>query len=166
MNNADQLIIALIETGRRATKEELRQITEHVAQSPFASRPLKINRWLRNELEKRQVAVPQPTIPAIELHLLKRVVFDQQWPPHTTVAQFLADLHQAVRHPKARIWTYRFLGEPFVGFLSPSHIQNVPRPEDFIVAYSADYGTIKTGFQASSSEAIFTDEFENLIQHR
>jgi hypothetical protein len=43
----------------------------------------------------------------------------------------------------------------------------VPNPEAFIfVAYSADYSTIKTGFQASSAEAIFTEAFEDLTRHK
>jgi len=43
----------------------------------------------------------------------------------------------------------------------------VGNPEAFIfVAYSADYGAIKTGFQASSPEAVFTDELESLVRHK
>lgn len=34
------------------------------------------------------------------------------------------------------------------------------------MAYSADHDVIKTGFQASMPEAIFTEAFENLIRHR
>jgi hypothetical protein len=76
-------------------------------------------------------------------------------------------LHQAVRHPDAQIWTYRWLGESFVAFLAPSHVHNVPNAEEFIfVAYSADHGTIKTGFQASSPDAIFTEVFEHLTLQR
>ena len=95
------------------------------------------------------------------------MVLDQQWPLSSTVDQFIADLHQAVRHPEVQVWTYRWLGEVFAGFLAPSHIQNVPNPEALLfVAYSADHHVIKTGFQASSSDAIFTDAFEKLIRHR
>lgn len=54
-----------------------------------------------------------------------------------------------------------------VGFLAPSHIQHVPKPETFIfVAYCADYSTIKTGFQASGAEAVFNSAFAHLVQHR
>ena len=76
-------------------------------------------------------------------------------------------MHQAVAHPDVQMWTYRWFGESFAGFLAPSHVQNVPDPEAFLfVAYSADHGAIKTGFQASSPDAIFTDAFERLTRHR
>ena len=167
MNNVAQLILTLINTNRQATDEELQQIVSHAAQTPFSSRPLKMNRWLRQELADRGARVPSERLPSAEIHLLKRIHLDRQWPPGTTVAQFVADLHQAMQHPDMQVWTYRWLGEAFAGFLSPSHVQNVPNSEAGIfVAYSADHGVIKTGFQASSPEAICTEAFEHLRRHR
>jgi hypothetical protein len=167
VTNVAQLILTLIRTNRQATTEELQQIITTAAQAPFSSRPLKITRWLRQALEARGLRVPSEKLPSVEIHLLKRMHLDRQWPLGTTRDQFIADLHHAVQHPNVQVWTYRWLGEAFVGFLAPSHIQNVSNSEAYIfVAYSADYGVIKTGFQASSLEAIFTETFENLTQHR
>lgn len=167
MNNVAQLIHTLISSNRQTTDEELQQLITHVAQAPFSSRPLKINRWLRKELEARGLHTRFEKLPSVEIHLLKRIHLDRQWPPDTTVDQFIADLHQAVQHPDVRVWTYRWLGEAFAGFLAPSHVQNASNPEAFVfVAYSADHSIIRTGFQASSPDAIFTDVFENLIRHR
>jgi len=42
-------------------------------------------------------------------------------------------------------------------------------PQDFVVhfvAYSADHGTITTGFQASGPETIFTDAVAQLRRQR
>jgi hypothetical protein len=165
--NVDQLILNLIDTNRHATDEELQCLMSHVAQAPFSSRPLRINKWLRQELEARGIQVTSERLPSVEIHLLKRIHLDRQWPPHSTVGQFIADLHQAVQHPDVHVWTYRWLSEAFAGFLAPSHVQNVPNPEALIfVAYSADHHVIKTGFQASSSDAIFTEAFEKLTRHR
>ena len=167
MNNVAQLILTLINTNRQATDEELQQIITRAAQAPFSARPLKINRWLRQELAERGFRVPSERLPSVEIHLLKRIHLDRQWPPGTTVAQFIADLHRAIQHPDVQVWTYRWLGEAFAGFLAPSHVQNVPNSETCIfVAYSADHGVIKTGFQASGHAAIFTEAFENLTRHR
>jgi hypothetical protein len=167
VNDVDELIRALIDTNRQATSDELEQIITHVAQAPFSSRLLKINRWLRKELEARELQVPTQKLPSVEIHLLKRIHLEQQWSPGTTVDQFIADLHQAVQHPDAQVWTYRWLGEAFAGFLAPSHVRNVPNPEAFIfVAYSADYGAIRTGYQASGPNTVFTEAVENLIHHR
>lgn len=165
--HTDQLIRSLVNSRRQATAQELRQVVAHVAQAPVSSRLIKVNQWLRQELTGRGVLIPSERLPSVEIHLLKRVHFDGQWLPDTTVAQFTADLHRAVEHPEAQVWTYRWLGESFAGFLSPSHVRNVPNPEAFIfVAYCADHSTIRTGFQASSPDAIFTDAFEKLIRHR
>jgi hypothetical protein len=162
-----QLILTLIGSQRQATNEELQQIIAYVAQAQFSSRPLKINRRLRHELEVQGGQVPSEPLPSVEIHLLKRIHLDKQWPLGTSVDGFIADLHQAVQHPEVQVWTYRWLGEAFAGFLAPSHVQNVSNPEPLIfVAYSADYDTIKTGFQASSSNAIFSDAFENLTRHQ
>ena len=167
MNSVDELILTLIRTARQATDEEVQQLVSHVAQAPFSSRLLKINRWLHKELKARGVQFASDKLPSVEIHLLKRIHLDRQWPPGTTVNQFVADLHQAVQHPGVQIWTYHWLSEAFAGFLAPSHVQNVPNPEAFIfVAYNADRSVIQTGFQASSPEAIFTNAVENVIRHR
>ena len=167
MNTVNQLVRSLIDSRRQATDEEQQRIIAHVAQAPLSSRPMKITQWLRQELEAQGVHVASEKLPSVELHLLKRIYVDGQWPPGTTVAQFTADLHRAVQHPDVRIWTYRWLGEAFVGFLAPSHVQDAPNPETFLfITYSADYGTIKTGFQASRPETIFTGAVDELIRHR
>jgi hypothetical protein len=43
--DTDTLIIELIESGQRATDEEVSQIMAHVAQAPFASRLVRPPRW-------------------------------------------------------------------------------------------------------------------------
>ena len=66
----DQLIITLVEAGRQASEEELDRIIEHVARAPFATHPVRISRWLREELRKHQLHVTQARMPSLELHLL------------------------------------------------------------------------------------------------
>ena len=105
MNNVAPLILTLIETNRQATDEEMQQIIGHVAQAPFSSRPLKMNRWLRQELADRGFQGPSERLPSVEIHVLKRIHLDRQWPPGTTVAQCVADLHQAIQHPAMQVWT-------------------------------------------------------------
>ncbi len=165
--NIDLLIQTLILDNRRATDIETQQIITYVAQRPFASYPTRLTRWLRQELMTHGINISQDKQPSVEIHLLKRIYFDGQWSIGTTAEQFEADLHQSVQHPAVQIWTYRRLGEHYVGFLAPSHVHDAPHLKPFIfVAYSADYGTITTGFQASGANTIFTDAFEQLVQHR
>ena len=165
--DTDNLIRRLILDQIQATEQEIAQIIAHVAQQPVSSFPRKINLWLREELDMLGIQAPSGKLPSVQIHLFKRIYYDGQWLPNTTITQFEADLHKAVQHPAIALWTYRWLGEHFAGFLAPSHVHNVPHPQQFIfVAYVADYGTIKTGFQTSGVDTIFTNEFESLVRHR
>jgi hypothetical protein len=162
----DALIVELIESGQRATDEELSQIVAHVAQAPFASRLVRPPRWWREALARLGITMPA-RVPASEAHLLKRVYYDQQWPVGTTTDQFVADLRLAIQHPDARVWTYEYFGEPCIGLLAPSHIRGTPGAKPYIfVAYSARYGTLTTGYQASGPETIFNEKHQRLTQHR
>jgi hypothetical protein len=162
----DTLILTLIVAGRQASEDELQHIVAHLSCAPFASRSVRVTRWLRGQLAARGIEV-QKRMPSIEVHMLKRVYLEQQWPPDTKADTYVADLHQAVRHPEAKIWTYRYYGEPMVGVMAPSHVQDVLSPQPFIfVAYNPRYGTIVTGYQASGPDAIFTDGFEQVRQQR
>ncbi len=167
MEIVDGLIQTLIAKKRYATNEEVQQIIEHIAQRPLATYLIKMTLWLRQALATRGVAVPATKLPSAQIHLLKRIYYDGQWPAGTTISQFETELHRAAHHEAVQLWTYRWVNEHFAGLLAPSHVRNVPEPEDFIfVAYSADYGTIKTGFQASGVHTIFTEDFEHLVRHR
>jgi hypothetical protein len=162
----DALIVELIESGQRATDAELSQIVAHVARAPFASRLVRPPRWWRETLARLGITMPA-RVPASEAHLLKRVYYDRQWPVGTTTAQFVADLRLAIQHPDARVWTYEYFGEPCIGLLAPSHIRGTPGAKPYIfVAYSARYGTLTTGYQASGPETIFNEKHQRLTQHR
>jgi len=164
--DVDALIIELIESGRKATDDELAQIVAHVAQAPMASRLIRPPSWLRKALARFGITMPA-RVPASEAHLLKRIYYDQQWPVGTTIDQFIADLRLAIRHRDVRVWTYEYFGEPRVGLLAPSHIRGTPgaRPYIFVV-YSARYGTLTTGYQASGPETIFNENHQRLTQHK
>lgn len=169
MSPIQKLVIALIDTGRFATLQEVEDIVNHVAQASFSARLLKVNQRFRQDLANSGIQLTNVYLSSLEIHLLKRIYIEQQWPIGTTVAQYLADLQQAVREPTCEIYTYRWRGEAFVSFLAPSHQQTVQvrNPQPFIfVAYSVDYDTIKTGFQASSAASIFTPYFQQITRHR
>lgn len=167
MHNVNQRILTLVSIQRQATNEALQQSITHVARAPLSLRPVKMTRWLRQELAARGVRSPSAKLPSVDIHLLQRMHLDWQWPAGTTVEQCLADLPQAVQHPEVQVWTSRWLGEACAGFLSPAPIQHVPTPEvSMCVAYSADHGVIRTGFQASSPEAVCAEGCAHLTRQR
>ncbi len=150
MLTVDELILELIEIGHPAFTEELATITAHVAQAPFATYQARVPIKLRRVMADLGTVLA-PKLSSFEIHLLKRVYEEQQWPVGTTAQQYIADLHSATSHPDSQIWTYRYFAQPFAGFLAPSHVQDATRPEDYLfVAYSPVYGTIPTGYQTST----------------
>lgn len=162
----DDLILKLIETERQASAEELAVIIAHVAQAPFATYLAKVPNQLRRLLTAKGGELPV-RLSSLAIHWLKRVVEEEQWPTRTTDVQYVADLQEAILHPHVQIWSYRYYRQPFVGFLSPSHIQGVKGARAFIfVVYSPLYGTITTGYQASSVDEIFTDDYTDVKRQR
>lgn len=166
MAATDDLILNLIETGRQASTEEVVAIVAHVAQAPFASYLSRVPVNLRQLLMQKGVSVPT-RLSSLERHLLKRIYVEQQWPIGTTAETYLRDLRMAIAHPPVQIWTYRYFGQPFVGFLAPSHVRQAIKPESHLfVAYSPEYQTLTTGYQASGSDSIFTDEYTDVVRHQ
>jgi len=163
----DRLIFELVATERKASCSEIKQITTHIAQAP--RHPIKIDRRLVGRTYLGRVIEPTTRLSSIEAHLLKRVYVEQQWNEETTLERYVRDLRHAVKHPESLIWTYEHRGAPCVGILSPSHVQNVPNPEEFIfVVYNVRFSVIMTGFQASGIDAIPSLSLfhKNLVQQK
>jgi hypothetical protein len=139
----NDLMLDLMATGRQATSEELTAIIVHVAQAPFATYLSRVPTRLRQLLAQRGVAVPAK-LPSLQIHLLKRIHDEQQWPMGTTTEQYVADLHYAVSQPNVQVWTYRYFGQPFVGFLAPSPVRGAARMEPYIVTTQPRRGTRDT----------------------
>lgn len=166
MPTADEFILDLIATGRQATADELDAIIAHVARVPFATYLSPVPGKLQALLATHGIQVPT-RLPSVERHLLKRIYEEQQWPAGTTVDVYVDDLHHSVRHPNARVWTYRYYGRPYAGFMAPSHVRAVPKPLAFIyVAYDPQFSTITTGYQASGHRAVFDQNCTDIVRHR
>lgn len=162
----DNLILKLISAKQQASAEELAMLITHVVQAPFATYLSNVPTNLRQLLAQKGIAVPA-RLPSLERHLLKRIYDEQQWPIGTTAEAYIDDLHQPVAHPNVQIWTYRYFGQPFAGFLAPSHVQQAHRPESHLyVVYSPEYQTLTTGYQASGSESIFTGGYTDLVRQK
>lgn len=166
MAATDDLILTVITMRRQASAEELSAIVAYVALAPFSTYLSRVPTNLRQLLARKGILVPTQ-LSSLERHLLKRIYDEQQWPMGTTAEVYIADLRKAIAHPRVQIWTYRYFGQPFIGFLAPSHIQQALKPEPYIfVVYSPDYQTLTTGYQASGSESIFTDGYTDLVRQK
>lgn len=96
----DRLIRELVHTRRPAAVEEVVAILLRLASAPFDPQTI------RPRARERGVVYVEDPLGAQEasavVHLVRRVVVDEQWSWGTTVEQDLADLRAAVRHPNAR----------------------------------------------------------------
>lgn len=166
MTTADVIILDLIATARQATPDEVAVIIAHVAQASFVTYLSRVPIRVREGLGHYGLNCPA-RMSNIEWHLLERVYLDEQWPPGTTVAEYVHDLHQAIKHAEVEVWTYRYFDRPYAGFFSPSHVQGLPGSEPYLfVAYSPVFGTLTTGYQTAARQNVFDVNCRVLIQHR
>ncbi len=152
----DRLIRELIGTGRQATAGEVERIVEHLATAPFDGRVVSVPCRYRGLTYQGRTLTDRER--SLFLHLVQRVVEDEQWADGTTEGRYLADLWDAVREPTARLLLYRRRGGPVAAVLAPD---TVPPPRRGLeaqplvyVVYSADRGRIISGYQASEVETI------------
>jgi hypothetical protein len=166
MTSADQIIHDLVATQRQATTDEIVTILISVAQASFATYLARVPNALRRLLVRRGIDVA-PKLSSLEWHLLKRIYVERQWPEDTTAAMYESDLRRAVQHPEVAVWTYRYFGRPYAGFLAPSHVRSAPLPLPYLyVAYDPQYGTITTGYQVSGYGALFDSNCTTMVRHR
>ena len=153
-----RLIRDLVRSGRTADLAELRQIIRRIASAEFDPRIVTV------PIAERGLAyqgiVLGERAPSLEYHLVKRVLGqeDQQWAMGTTAAQYLDDLRRAVQADSALLAIYERRGGVVVAIITPTP-DAVPEPRrgpralpHTVVVYSADRGTIVTGYQATLRE--------------
>ena len=153
MHPTDRLIREIITRGRSATTDEIQEIIERMATSPFNPQLLRVpvrhrgSSYLGHALGARE--------PSLVYHLVKRVVIEEQWVRGTTAREYLADLRRAVRDPATRLAIYERGGEHIAATMTPT--ETILPPErrgarfltHLVVIHSADDGIIRTGYQVS-----------------
>ena len=113
--NAEQLN-QLIKHQQLIPSTQLKQLVTHISQVPLTTDLLEADSMLWGSFWQFDVIAPGYTLPASELALLRAIRLDQSWPEDTTVEQFLDDLHQTIRHPKAGIWSIKVAEQPCLVF--------------------------------------------------
>ncbi|HET7037316.1 MAG TPA: hypothetical protein VFI42_16645 [Thermomicrobiaceae bacterium] len=152
----DLLIRELIATKRAATEAEIDAIIERMATAPFNQQVVRVPTRIRGVSYQGQTLGTQAD--SLFLHLVRRVVEDQQWALGTTEQEYLADLRAAIRDPAARLLVYERQGGPIAVILAPSNVPPSRRGPTalplFVVVYSADHGSLISGYLASSQVAV------------
>jgi hypothetical protein len=151
---ADQLIRELIATRRRATAAEVAAIVALMASAPFDERIAHVRVIERGtEYLGRTLGAREDSL---FYHLTKRVRLEGQWADGATPESYLSDIRRAILVPTSQLLVYERRGGPIAATITPtedvldgSRRGLSPLP-NLLVIYSADRGTIITGYQFST----------------
>jgi hypothetical protein len=155
---ADQIVRALIASARPATPTEIQQILDRLATAPFDPRALPVPTHLRGVTYQGHTLGSREA--AIRIHLVQRVIGDEQWRQGTTAPVYIADIQRAVRAASAQLVIYERRGGAIAAKLTPTgDVLPVSRQGRrtlplFFVVYSADRGTTTSGYQATAPETL------------
>jgi hypothetical protein len=148
----DSLIREIIATRRPVLAAEIDAIVDRIASAPFDPQPdipvLTRHRgltYLRQTLGSRASS--------LTYHLVKRVLVERQWAFGTSAAGYLTDLRQAARSEGARVTVYKRRGGDMAAIVDRNRIPLVRLGPGalswLLVVFSADRGTIVSGYQTS-----------------
>ena len=146
----DRLVRELIQTGRSASKPEIQQILSRVAGAAFDPRVIPV------PLDERGVTYLGRTLGSRErsafVHLVRRVVVDEEWAVGTTESEYVDDLRNTARAPSARLALYERRGGYLVLVMAPNTVDPSrigPLAKRWICTmYSADRGILVSGYQS------------------
>ena len=158
----DRLIHELIQSRRHADPEEIARILDRIATARFDPRLVRV------PVEERGIAYGSrqllPWDHSLFVHLVRRVVLDQQWTMGTTAEEYVQDLHRAARVGGVRLVVYTRRGGAIAGILAPT-TSAVPAvrlgsgtSQLLFVVYSADRGFIISGYHVPSRDALAIPE--------
>lgn len=152
----DQLIHGLLIDQRTVSDEEIAAISARLASAPFSEQivtvPQKYRalRYAGSSLGNRERS--------LRLHLVIRVVEDEQWGDGTTEESYLGDLRAAVRDPAAQLVLYQQRGGAIAAILTANTIPLERRGAQSLpllyVIYSVDPSTIISGYQLSNPSTL------------
>jgi hypothetical protein len=155
------MIREIIATRRSVLADEVVQIVDRIATAPFDQEPAApVRRKHRGMTYQGHTLGARAS--ALTYHLVKRVVDEGQWAFGTTAAEYLGDLHEAARIQDGRLVLYSRRGGDMAVVLSQNRIApNRLGPAALpwlVVVFSADRGTIISGYQASSVSQVSIPE--------
>ena len=161
----DSLIKKLAHEPQSPSAGQLNQIARYVAAAPFAEDLLVVDEPLWGGFWQGDVIAPGYQLPAVELALLRAVRLDKNWPEDTTLAQFLAHLHQAILDPQAGIWPLTVADQPCVMFTAASGRSSAVSGQSSttVVWYCATTGRLHAGYRAQRDGQVLATAVEQRL---
>ena len=147
----------IITQQKKLSPMQLSKLVSMASAAPFSLDPLEVDEPLWGGFWQFDVLSPGYILPAAELALLRATRLDQSWPADTSLTQFLADLHAAIAHPQAGIWTTVLANQPCAVFVSPSNIQTY---DATVVWYCAPTERLHAGYRVAFAPLYFKGMIE------
>ncbi len=158
---ADRMVRRLIALRTQPRTEEMTAIAARLQEAPFASRQVRVDRGLVGQTYLgREISAREDSLFA---HLVTRVLKDQQFREGTTAEEYVGAIQAVLSAPSTEWYAYQFRGTPTLlaagnTDVLPSEILGPKALPRFIVVFGADYGTIRSGYQASSLATVTIPE--------
>jgi hypothetical protein len=149
----------LILQPRLATPEQLGWLITQAGAAPFVEDLLEVDAPLWGGFWQGDVISPGYSLPAVELALLRATRLDAALPEGTSVAEFLADLRQAISNPHAGVWTLAAAGEPCIVFAAPFNVER-SNVQTTVVWYCATTERLHAGYRTALEQLNFRGAIE------
>jgi hypothetical protein len=160
LSRADALILEAATGARRLTRAELQQVLAHVAQAGFdPDARERAGGRLQGLLWRGRVLRGSDLLSPAEAHYLRHVVAQQEWPPGTTLDDYLASIPWVILDPRSGVLISQYQGKGW-------HLAVVRRSEEFrgpegsdwiLVEYRVATGHWMTAFQPRTGLTYFDD---------
>ena len=160
LSEGDQLIVEAASGVRRLTSDELRRVQEHVAAAGFdpSAQEQAGGRLTGLTWQGRVLRGTDRLIPA-EAHYLRHVVVGQEWPPGTSLANYLRSIREVALDPTSGLFTSQFRSFGWhLAIIRRSGALSCPRGHAWVmVEYRVGTGRWMTAFQLAKGLAYFRE---------
>ena len=116
----DRLMLEAATGARRLTRDELRQVLEYVAQAGFAPTPDVRAKGLAGISWQGRILRGSDRITAAERHYLEHVMQVQEWPPGTSLQDYLDSIRDVILDNRSGAFTSRYFGQWQLGVVGRS----------------------------------------------
>ena len=152
----DQLIRDIAIGRRNPQTTDLQRIRDHVADAPFNEQMIRSYPDIIGSSYQGKIVQERDT--SAFVHLVQRVLVDEQWAYGTTLEKYLADLQEVARDHRSALAVYDRGRGAVATFVGPNHVPGerlgIESESTIVVVYAPDRRSIITGYQASSPERV------------
>jgi hypothetical protein len=143
------VITDVLQTGRDANENELADIRSHVAATGFeATGTTRVGQRVIGLRWQGHVLAGRERLTVEIAHYLRHVVAAHEWPPRTTVVDYVDSLRTTILNPTGPVLIDTIPGWPRLTFFGRSGSSRGPGGGDWIlVAFDVNYGYWTTGYQ-------------------